>query len=326
MKNLPVACLFLIFLSWSVSPAESFLSGIFGGSGKTEEFVFRTFFEGDWKLQKKTAAVEIAKEEVDVDVDDRGEEDDIFGDVPSDDVYGEAGDAKLDLAFYSLRSDNLTNSLVGSYYEEEAVSKERTRRLNVLKLHVKYDRSGNSGSFLTGEFNDNDNGVDADFDVLDEVAEDPAKSNMATLFDFNFKTIPALTSDGGKRAPTSLYMSEGYWHGNEETSWYQFIVTRPDQFILTVHPILAEASTKGAQATVTIVGTKYFGKGAVGAPTFYQKYFPTMMIIMMMLLRHLLPKPTPGGARNPGAYRNAMHTPGAERSSAGVKEPTKENQ
>ena len=134
MKNLPVACLFLIFLSWSVSPAEAFLSGLFGGSGKTEEFVFRTFFEGDWKLQKKTAAVEIAKEEVDVDVDDRGEEDDIFGDVPSDDVYGEAGDAKLDLAFYSLRSDNLTNSLVGSYYEEEAVSKERTRRQNVLKL------------------------------------------------------------------------------------------------------------------------------------------------------------------------------------------------
>ena len=45
----------------------------------------------------------------------------------------------------------------------------------MLKLHVKYDRSGNSGSFLTGEFNGNDDGVDVDFDVLDEVAEDPAK-------------------------------------------------------------------------------------------------------------------------------------------------------
>ena len=83
----------------------------------------------------------------------------------------------------------MTNFLVGSYYEEEAVSKERTRRQNVLKLHVKYDHSGNSGSFLTGEFNDNDDGADVDFDVLDEVAEDPAKSNMATLFDSNYSRL-----------------------------------------------------------------------------------------------------------------------------------------
>ena len=61
-------------------------------------------------------------------MEDPGEEDDVFGDHPSEDVHGEAGDVQLGLAFYSLRSDNLTNSLVGSYYEEEAVSEERTRR------------------------------------------------------------------------------------------------------------------------------------------------------------------------------------------------------
>ena len=204
---------------------------------------------------------------------------------------------------------------------EEAVAKKNGREGKCTELHVKYDRSGNSVIF-DWRVNDNDNGVDVT--LMSRRGRGRPCEVIWPLFDFNFKTMPALPSDGGKSA-TSLYMSEGY-HGNEETSWYQFIVTRPDQFILTVHPIMAEASTKGAQATVTIVGTKYFGKGAVGAPTFYQKYFPTMMIIMMMLLRHLLPKPTPGGARNPGAYRNAMHTPGAERSSAGVKEPTKENQ
>ena len=74
----------------------------------------------------KENCIEIT-ERVDVDVDDRGEEDDIFGDF-RDDVYGEAGDAKLDLAFYSLRSDNLTNSLVGSYYRRSSCKEERTRR------------------------------------------------------------------------------------------------------------------------------------------------------------------------------------------------------
>ena len=47
-----------------------------------------------------------------------------------------------------------------------------------------------------------------------------------------------------------------------------------------------------------------------------------MMIVGMMLLRHWV-RPNPAyqhGARRP------IHTPGAERRAAGMKEPTKENQ
>ena len=87
MKNLSVAC--------SGKTADAFLSGLFG--------LCELFSKVIWKLLKKTAAIEIAKGGVDADVDDRGEEDDVFGDHPSEDVHGEAGDVQLDLAFYSLR-------------------------------------------------------------------------------------------------------------------------------------------------------------------------------------------------------------------------------
>ena len=140
---------------------------------------------------------------------------------------------------------------------------------------------------------------------------------MTAYDDFDFKTLPALLSEENKKAPADIYISEGYWHGDKENSWYQFIITRPDQFILTVHPI--ESSKESRQASVTIIGTKYFGTGAVSTPSFFQKYFPTMMIVVMMILRHAI---KPNRNTYPGA-RPPMQPPSA---TAGMKEPTKENQ
>ena len=89
---------------------------------------FRTFFEGDWKLQKKTAAIiDGSSSGVDnpKEIDDTSEDDeeDIFGALPSD-SDGEDGEITFQVAFYSLRSDNLTNALVGKYYEEEYINAE----------------------------------------------------------------------------------------------------------------------------------------------------------------------------------------------------------
>ncbi len=312
-----------VFFTTCVLHADGFLSSIFGGGKKDTQFTFRTFFEGDWKLQKKTAVIDFkSNDNDDRKSDDTDDEDDEFGDLGHE--QGEDGIAPFVVAFYSLRSDNLTNALVGRYYEEEFISKERTRQLNSMKLRIRYDSSGNSGSFLTGEnkindhTNSEDDGEFDDFNVVDDDVEDGGiNSNMATLFDFDFKTLPALLSEGNKKAPADIYISEGYWHGDMENSWYQFIITRPDQFILTVHPMAS--SNDSRQASVTIIGTKYFGTGAVTTPSFFQKYFPTMMIVVMMILRHAI-KPNP--AMHPGA-RPPMQPPSA---TAGMKEPTKENQ
>ena len=316
MKN--IVLLFSgIILFTSVLHVDSSIFSIFGAK-KDTQFTFRTFFEGDWKLQKKTAAiidgsssgVDNPKETDDTSEDD---EEDLFGALPSD-SDGEDGEITFQVAFYSLRSDNLTNALVGKYYEEEYINAEKIRHINMLKLRVRYDGNGNSGSFLTGENNAADDG-----DGFDEESEDSEiNSNMATLFDFDFKKIPALLSEGNQKAPPDIHMSEGYWHGEEDNCWYQFIITRPDQFILSVHPIGSSSTQK---ESITIVGTKYFGAGAVSQPGFLQKYFPTIMIVFMMVIRNCIKPNSAYSGRPTGPIR----TPGAERT-AGMKEPTKENQ
>ena len=57
MNKLTILYLFLLILFTSIFHVDSFLSSIFGGGKKEPQFVFRTFFEGDWKLQKKTARI-----------------------------------------------------------------------------------------------------------------------------------------------------------------------------------------------------------------------------------------------------------------------------
>ena len=84
-----------------MSPADAFYPGYLVVVEKRKN-LFRTFFEGDWKLQRKLLRSRL-QGGVDADVEDPGEEDDVFGDLPSEDVHGEAGDVQLGLAFYSLQ-------------------------------------------------------------------------------------------------------------------------------------------------------------------------------------------------------------------------------
>ena len=87
MKNIVLLFSGIILLT-SILHVDSSIFSIFGAK-KDTQFTFRTFFEGDWKLQKKTAAiidgsssgVDNPKETDDTSEDD---EEDLFGALPSD--------------------------------------------------------------------------------------------------------------------------------------------------------------------------------------------------------------------------------------------------
>ena len=68
----PFFMLTFVFFTTCVLHADGFLSSIFGGGKKDTQFTFRTFFEGDWKLQKKTAVIDFKSN----DNDDKGESQD----------------------------------------------------------------------------------------------------------------------------------------------------------------------------------------------------------------------------------------------------------
>ena len=295
----------MFLLAGSIQPVNGAFFGLFS-SKEPEPFTFRKFFEGDWELRRRTVILRGGAEEGGADAskaDANDESDELFSGVEETASHDEDG-ASLPDAFYSLRSDNLTSALVGSYYEGDLEEKK-----NELKLRVIFDSELNSGSFLTASAGDGEAS-----DAGDQEDFDDGEGKMDSLFGVHFKELMkgALV---GTKVGHSVFMSEGPWHG-DDSMYYHFIVTHQDRFVITVMPLNKDAM-EGEVNSLTITGTKYFGPGAAEEPTFFQKYFPTMMIIGFMILRRVL-SPT-----HEQRYAARQRQTGA--TSAGQKEMSKDN-
>jgi len=308
----------LLALACQVPSSDAAFFGLFGAS-KSKAFQFREFINGDWKLKRQTLPLHKADgaEAAQPAASAHSDEDDVFGDVDDASAYEDEGVSLLK-AFYTLRSDNLTTALVGGYHEEYIGNTK-----NALKVKIKFDSTTmNSGSFMTGDVGSSEDGED-DEDVL---FGGESEKGLSTLFDFRFKQLMEGPFIGSKQGH-GVYMSEGPFHGGD-SMWYQFIVTHGDRFVIHVLPTNVADMGEGEATSMTITGTKYFGAGAAPEPSFFQKYFPSIMVFGFMILRRWLApsqqqREQARERRSGGAPQGASSRPG--QNSAGVKEMSKED-
>eukprot|EP00457_Paulinella_chromatophora_P012601 gb/GEZN01012823.1/.p1 GENE.gb/GEZN01012823.1/~~gb/GEZN01012823.1/.p1 ORF type:complete len:268 (-),score=36.63 gb/GEZN01012823.1/:250-933(-) len=140
-------------------------------------FEFKTFFQGEWAVQKGSGFMNTGEQAIDESVQ----------------------------AHYSIQLENVTQNLIGSYFENDTMTGEIT---NQLQLYIEFEEGHtNKGVFKTG-----------------------SEEEYQTLFAFDFH-----------QQSNGLVMSFGKWYGSTE-GFYQIAVGGSDRFTIVVTP--SELSTE----------------------------------------------------------------------------------
>jgi len=148
---------------------------------------------------------------------------------------------------YVMRNEE--SRLVGTYFENVTTTSEIT---NPMRVRVEID-SEFKGVFRTAR---------STVDLFSAPESEEPELKFKTLFEFDFK----LNQNGH-------YISTGSWHGRQK-GVYQFLITSPSTFVLTVMPSGGGEHNSGIQ---TIMGHKPAKK------TFLEQYVVAHCFSYLML-------------------------------------------
>uniref|UniRef100_A0A7S0F313 Uncharacterized protein n=1 Tax=Hanusia phi TaxID=3032 RepID=A0A7S0F313_9CRYP len=148
---------------------------------------------------------------------------------------------------YLMRNEE--SRLVGVYFENTTEPSELT---NPMRVRVEID-SEFKGVFRTAR---------STVDLFSSSESEEPELKFKTLFEFDFN----LNKNGH-------YVSTGSWHGKQK-GVYQFLITSPSSFVLTVMPLGGGEHNAGVQ---TIMGHKSIQK------KFFEQYGPTALIFLAFI-------------------------------------------
>lgn len=281
-RALPTLLLLLPTLLLNVSQSEGgfLFPSSPQGPAKPTQFRFSETFIGTWQLERLDQTVSISDEEEE---DANSEDDPEVSDVMNE---GFATVMAKSNARYVIVSDNMTDALVGKFYDDEDHENN-----HLVRVEFDEDENGNVGRFFTDSISDENQ------EYLLEAPDDDSH-----LFRFDFSAKPSDSS-----SPSKAAVSMGRWNGNE-VGWYTFVFTSPSSFVLNVVPV-----TGGKGSAFVILGTRVAGPGEERTPPpWYVRFGPSLAISAFFILRRLGGGPPRGPSNGGGGGGSAASAGGAK--------------
>eukprot|EP00808_Paulinella_micropora_P025817 g38409.t1 len=179
LESFPVSALTMVNIINQLYYAMFITTAVAAGGPLPNSFEFKTFFQGDWAATKGSAFMNTGEQAMDNSIQ----------------------------VHYSIQLENVTQNLVGSYYENDTMTGEIS---NKLQLYIEFEEGEvNKGAFKTGH--------DDEFE---------------TLFEFDFH-----------QQPNDIVMSFGKWHGSSE-GYYQIAISGNDRFTISLTPLELNAEAE----------------------------------------------------------------------------------
>jgi hypothetical protein len=274
--------LYALFLLLQPCPSESgfLFSSAPAPAPGPDTFKFSEAFSGTWRLERQDQIMgigeEVAEEAVSAGVgSDDGEDEEVLRAL-----------ATKSLSRYVIVPDNITNALVGTFYDDDDVANNHLVR-------IEFDEDGNGGNKgrfytagITGSEDEDEDEDEADGDgdgdggemAVEYLLEAP--EDGAPLFHFDFS--PPNPSDLSH--PSTAAVSMGRWNGNN-VGWYTFVFTSPSSFVLNVVPV-----NGGRGSAFVILGTRVASGNdqARVPPPWYVRFGPSLAISAVFMLRRFV--------------------------------------